>query len=160
MKKYLIIIILGLAVALVISIRRIRVLNNTPFTQEITIDISYDTTIIKTPIYISSKPIDTIYVPIGDTLRLRDTLYQILPRTQKYYAKDSLYRVWVSGYQPKLDSLYLFPKTTTSTITNTIRVNPSRWSIGLSVGYGLSLSTPIKFTPYIGASLNYSIIQF
>ena len=43
-------------------------------------------------------------------MRIGDT---VVYREQAYY-EDSLYRAWVSGYRPKLDSLMVFPKTAVS----------------------------------------------
>lgn len=111
-----------------------------------------DTIKIAKPTNIIVKVVDTILVPIFDTLRLMDTLYQILPRTQKYYAKDSVYQAWVSGYRPALDSINVFQKTVKETIT--IKVQPKKWGVGIIGGYGVGNG---GLSPYAGVGLYYRI---
>jgi hypothetical protein len=80
-----------------------------------------------------------------------------LPITQKTY-KDSTYTAWVSGYDPSLDSIQVYPKTEYKTITNTIKMQDTkRWGIGIQggVGYGKG-----GFTPYIGIGIQYNIIRW
>lgn len=99
--------------------------------------------------------IDTIRVvspPIVTTQKLRDTIYirdTILLREQAIY-KDSFFIAYVSGFQPRLDSITFFRPT--QTITRTIRKNP-RFHFGPSIGYGLNGA-------FIGVSLSYSLISF
>lgn len=94
----------------------------------------------------------------GDTTTLgADSVSVEIPITQKRY-EDSTYTAWVSGYNPTLDSIYVYPRHETVTITNTIRQKPRRWGIGVSAGYGYA---PGKgMTPYIGVGLSYSLISF
>ena len=99
--------------------------------------------------------IDTIRVvspPIVTTKKLRDTIYirdTILLREQAIF-KDSFFIAYVSGFQPRLDSITFFRPT--QTITRTIRKNP-RFHFGPSIGYGLNGA-------FIGVSLSYSLISF
>lgn len=99
-----------------------------------------------------------IFVPINDTVRVKDTLYLYLPRESKtYQTKD--YRAVVSGYKPSLDSLTLRIPTTTITKTLTTCVNPySRWGLSLSVG--ASLSADGKIRPALTAGLSYNLVRF
>lgn len=57
----------------------------------------------------------TVLVHATDTLWIHDTLYISLPMEQRTYA-DSTYTAWISGYHPKLDSILIYPQTTTITI--------------------------------------------
>ena len=100
-------VIIILIIAFNIALHRIRVLksNEGKVIRDTTIVIKLDTIKIIKPVYLSEKVIDTLFVPIKDTIRINDTLYQVMPKTQKYYAKDSLYMAWVSGYKPSLDSI-------------------------------------------------------
>lgn len=71
----------------------------------------------------------------GDTIYVGDT---VLPVEQKVYA-DSNYTAYVSGYRPRLDSVFVYP--TTTTITNDVyhtitKMNNRRWGLGLQAGYG------------------------
>ena len=167
MKQYkYYIIMLGVIIALIIAfnlaLHRIKVLkaNEGTTVRDTTIVVRYDTIKIVKPVYIKEKIIDTMLVAINDTIRLNDTTFIALPITQKEYKQDSLYRVLVSGYKPNLDYIEVYPKTITNTITNTIYKKPTKFGIGISAGYGVFIGTPVKFAPFVGISLNYSLIRF
>ena len=69
-----------------------------------------------------------------------DSIEVPVPIVQKRY-DDSLYTVWVSGFEPNLDSIDLRLPTVTETITKTI-VKPSpRLSIGVQTGAGVGIIT-------------------
>lgn len=111
--------------------------------------------IVKVDTLLISAPMAPLLVfRLTDTMRIGDT---VVYREQAYY-EDSLYRVWVSGYRPRLDSLQIFPKTVYQTVTNdiyhTITPKKKRWGIGLQVGYGY----PSGF--YVGAGVNYNLFQW
>ena len=97
-----------------------------------------------------SKPRDT-------TASGADSVSVELPITQKRY-EDSTYTAWVSGYKPRLDSIYVYPRHETITITNTMRQKPRRWGLGVSAGYGYA---PGKgMVPWVGVGVNYTLISF
>lgn len=81
----------------------------------------------------------------GDSAKIQ------IPISQKVY-EDTLYRAYVSGYEPKLDSITIKQRTTY--ITHTIRDKESRFRIGLQAGYGL---TPKGMMPYFGVGLSYRL---
>ena len=120
-----------------------------------------DTVTIECPVPILTTIIDTFLVAYPDIITIHDTTFVRLPKERKEYSgKD--YRAVVSGYQPSLDLIQVFPET--KTITQTISA-PSRkrshWSIALQAGYGLTLqNNRITPLPYIGAGLSYSIIEW
>jgi len=150
--------IIILIIAFNIALHRIRVLksNEGKVIRDTTIIIKLDTIKIIKPVYLSEKVVDTLFVPITDTLQINDTLFVALPKTQKYYAKDSLYMAWVSGYKPSLDSIKVFPKTIYSTITNTVYKKPARVTIGATIGYGAMYSNKqIHFGPAIVAGVSF-----
>ena len=94
-------------------------------------------TIVKVETLLISPPMAPLLVfRLTDTMRIGDT---VVYREQAYY-EDSLYRAWVSGYRPRLDSLMVFPKTVYRTVTNdiyhTITPKKKRWGLGLQAGYG------------------------
>ncbi len=95
------------------------------------------------------KVVDTVYYSIIDTIRLRDTLYYALPREIKQY-EDSLFFAQVSGIQPNLDIIEVYPKTKVVTIYT--EPPERRWSFGLQAGYGI---TPKGFQPYLGGGVTY-----
>jgi len=151
-------VIIILIIAFNIALHRIKVLksNEGKTIRDTTIVVKLDTVKIVKPIYISQKVIDTLLVPITDTLRQNDTLYVPIPKTQRYYSKDSLYRAWVSGYKPNLDSIQVFPKTIYSTIINTVYKKPSRIGIGVTAGYGAFYSNKqINFGPGVIVGLQF-----
>ena len=77
---------------------------------------------------------------------------------QKVY-RDSDYVAWVSGVMPSLDSLNIFRRTETVTITETItkREKASRWSVGLQGGYGYGIKSK-QFEPFVGVGVSYRIL--
>lgn len=81
----------------------------------------------------------------GDSAKIQ------IPISQKVY-EDTLYKAYVSGYEPKLDSITIKQRTTY--ITHTIRDKESRFGIGLQAGYGL---TPKGMMPYFGVGLSYRL---
>ena len=85
-----------------------------------------------------------------------------IPITQKVY-EDSLYRAYVSGYRPNLDSLIIFPRHDITTVKNGYTYPKSRqkrWGIGIHVGYGMTMSRTPQLTPYIGFGISYNLITF
>lgn len=81
-----------------------------------------------------------------------DSVKAQIPISQKVY-EDTLYRAYVSGYEPNLDSITIKQKTTY--ITHTIRDKESRFRIGLQAGYGL---TSKGMMPYVGVGLSYRLV--
>lgn len=78
-----------------------------------------------------------------------------IPITQREYEGED-YHAWVSGYDPKLDSIFVYSRLERVTI----RKPPDRakrWGIGVFAGYGY---TPAGFQPCAGVSINYNIWSF
>jgi hypothetical protein len=100
---------------------------------------------------IEKRVIDTILVAVKDTIILNDTTYIQLPREQKTYQGEN-YKVWVSGYRPKLDSLNIYEKTIIKEVTNTIE---KKWGLGVMGGYG---ATKEGLSPFIGVGIYYKIL--
>lgn len=121
-----------------------------------------DTVRLERPVYITQRVVDSIYVPVTDTLRLHDTTFMVLPRQQREY-RDTLYHAWVSGYDPVLDSIDIFRKEryVTVEVTKTVMPKPKKWHVGVSAGYGACLldETPV-LSPYLGIGITYSIFSF
>lgn len=105
-------------------------------------------------LFISPPMAPLLLIKLKDTIRIGDTVVQ---REQAYY-EDSLYRAWVSGYRPKLDSLQVFPRTVYRTVTNdiyhTVPSKKKRWGLGLQAGYGY----PSGF--YVGAGVSYNLFMW
>ena len=113
-------------------------------------------TVVKVDTLLISPPLAPLLVfRLTDTMRIGDT---VVYREQAYY-EDSLYRAWVSGYRPRLDSLQIFPRTVYRTVTNdiyhTIKVKDKRgWGLGLQVGYGYPGGL------YVGVGVSYNLFQW
>ena len=112
-------------------------------------------TVVKVDTLLISPPMAPLLIfRLTDTMRIGDT---VVHREQAYY-EDSLYRAWVSGYRPKLDSLMVFPKTVYQTVTNdiyhTIVLKKKRWGLGLQAGYGYPSGI------YAGVGISYNLFQW
>lgn len=93
--------------------------------------------------------------PLGLTDE-RDSMAVEIPITQKYYEGEE-YRAFVSGFQPSLDSIFVFPRSTL--IRETTYKPPNKWHIGITGGYGYGFKSR-QAEPYIGIGITYSIISF
>lgn len=120
-----------------------------------------DTVTVEYPVPILTTITDTLLVAYPDIVIIHDTTFVQLPKERKEYSgKD--YRAIVSGYQPSLDLIQVFPET--KVVTRTISV-PSRkrshFALSLQAGYGITIQdnriTPL---PYIGAGLSYSLVEW
>ena len=96
-------------------------------------------TVWKTDTFTYEKPVEKIkwkdklvYVPVTDSILIHhhDTTYVAL-QFEKVEYSDSTYRAIVSGYEPKLESISVFPKT--AYITNTI-VTRRHWGASVTAG--------------------------
>lgn len=128
-----------------------------PLPAEIRIETKVNT-VVKVETLLISPPVAPLLVfQLTDTMRIGDT---VVHREQAYY-EDSLYRAWVSGYRPKLDSLMIFPRTVYRTVTNdiyhTITPKKKRWGLGLQAGYGFY---PGQSGFYVGVGVNYNLWQW
>lgn len=97
---------------------------------------------------------DTIKIVMNDTIVRRDTIY--LEREQRVY-EDEEYKDFVSGFQPRLDSIYVYPKTIYETKVST-RKEWRRFTYGVQVGMGVVMpfnSSP-SFGGYVGIGIGYN----
>lgn len=111
-------------------------------------------TVVKTDTVLISAPIVAFFRITSDTIHIGDT---VVMREQAVY-EDSLYRAWVSGYRPRLDSIEVYPKTVYQTVTNdifhTIVPKKKRWGLGVQAGYGYPNGW------YIGGGVSYNLWQW
>lgn len=68
----------------------------------------------------------------------KDSIDVPIPIVQKRY-EDSLYTAWVSGFQPKLDSIRLYTPEIMTTVTKTIYEPTPLLTLGVQVGGGYGL---------------------
>lgn len=83
-----------------------------------------------------------------------DSAAVVIPITQKVYG-DSTYRAYVSGYRPRLDSIFVFPEREVVTISQ--KAKPKRWGIGIHAGYGVGKD---GLSPYLGIGVSYNLFGF
>ena len=88
-----------------------------------------------------------------------DSAYVVVPISQTVY-EDSTYTAYVSGYRATLDSLIFRMPREITTITNTHYQKPKRWSVGIQVGYGMTLKGTPQFSPYVGIGVSYNLFSF
>lgn len=121
-------------------------------------------TIVKTDTLRIAEPVPVYkYIKYNDTVtichELRDTVKELvfLPREYMVY-KDTSYRAVVSGVQPRLDSIEVYSKTITETITKTIQVpDKKRWGFGVNVSAGYDGK---KVRPFVGVGVQYNVIRW
>ena len=70
----------------------------------------------------------------------KDTVWAVVPRTQKRY-EDSTYMAWISGYEPRLDSIEVYQKTVVVTKSVEGRGKSKRFNVGLTGGFGYGVFT-------------------
>mgnify|MGYP005610802723 CR=1 FL=1 len=142
MKKYIpyiLVLVVGFVIGILCRPHRI----------ERVVDIQRDTTIIvdthiiEKPVLVEKRVTDTMYYAVHDTTRVKDTLYVALPREEKTYQGED-YLARISGFQPNLDYIETYPKTTTitETITQTV-TNRNALGLGLEANYINSPYIPI-----------------
>lgn len=98
------------------------------------------------PIFVKSE-IDTLYI--------NDTTFIELPKETKVY-RDSTYEAQISGFQPNLDYISVFPKTTYITTEKVSYIEKKRHfnhGIQLGIGFGLINRKP---DVYVGYGIQYS----
>ena len=132
-----------------------------PLSRDTVIVTHYDTIMREKPVYITKTVVDTMRVPVVDTLRISDTLWLALPREQRTYG-DTTYRAWVSGVEPSLDSIRIYERVRCVTVTERVPVEVSRrWSLGVHAGYGAALqSGGVTIAPYVGLGISYNLLSW
>lgn len=153
MRNFLIGLIVGAVLGLVLP-RIVR--RNAPTSAiktEVREIIVRDTIIAYKPLEIERRVTDTIKVVLRDSVCVRDTIY--LPRETKVY-EDSLYRAVVSGYEPRLESIAVYPRTHYVITSTTERVQ-NKVGVGFQIGLGAGTK---GFTPYVGIGVQYNIWNF
>lgn len=103
------------------------------------------------------KVVDSVLVPVTDTIRVTDTLYVILERQQVTW-EDSLARVYASGIDPHVDSVIHFTgKMVITREIPVIEVKKTRWGLGVQAGVGAGKD---GLTPYLGVGVSYNLLSW
>jgi hypothetical protein len=90
-----------------------------------------------------------------DTVRITDTVTVAVP-IYNYRFKDDLYDITAEGYDVKLNSVTVYPKTEYKYSTHTVEIR-RRWGLGVQAGYGFSKD---GLSPFIGIGVSYNILTW
>lgn len=116
-----------------------------------------DTIVANTPVFVERIKIDSVLVPVHDTLRLQDTLYVYLEREHIRW-DDDYCSVWASGIRPQIDSVAHYINERIIYRDRVVPVKtPSRWGLGIHAGMGASKD---GLTPYVGVGLSYNLLSW
>ena len=132
-----------------------------PIKEEVDTLLIFDTITLTKPICVEKIQLDSVYMPVTDTLWKHDTLYVYREREQIEW-QDSLCRVYASGINPQVDSVTHFVQETiiTREISVPVKVK-SRWGLGIQVGYGAGINgKQVYMTPYVGVGISYNILSW
>lgn len=144
MKKYIpYILIAVLLVSLIVSLTNRKEVIIEKTTSDTVTLAKFDTIYVQKPIFIKEV--------IVDTFLIKDSLNNdyIIPKTQRYY-KSNEYEAWVSGYRPNLDSLNIFRKTITNTVTRTIYTKTTDLYLNVGSDY-----IGKQFAPNVGLAVKF-----
>lgn len=123
-----IVVIVVLVTLLFSSKRQIKVVENR--VTDTILKIRVDTLTRYIPKYVTKKTTDTIYLQANEKNEVA------LEIEQKHYSENGVCDVWISGYNPQLDSIKTYPRVEYRTITNNITKEIYK--------------STIDFYPYIG----------
>lgn len=117
--------------------------------------IRYETRYL--PIAKPAKPSERDTLVVKDTTVIHDSVYVAIPITQKHYQKEQ-YEAWVSGFEPKLDSLRIYAP------TNVVKVPQvkNRWvetTVGLHGGVSYANGKPFSYIG-IGVQIGVPVQKF
>ena len=132
-----------------------------PIKEKVDTLLIFDTITLTKPVFVEKIQLDSVYMPVTDTLWKHDTLYVYLEREQIQW-QDSLCRVYASGINPQVDSVTHFVQETIidREISVPVKVK-SRWGLGIQVGYGAGVNgKQVYLTPYVGVGISYNILSW
>lgn len=113
---------------------------------------------IPVPVYVAdSSAIDSLLNECARLEKVGDSLRLVLLRVQRHYS-DSTFDAWVSGVDPRLDSIKTYQ--TNMVITKeipVIQIKKTRWGLGISAGCGVGKD---GLTPYVGVGISYNILSW
>ena len=159
-QKYMILgfgVAVAILVAFLVGQRCPRESQGEPVTIKVDTLVIRDTIVSYKPKLVTKRVVDSIPYPVGDTIRLRDTLWMFLEKEQVTW-EDSLARVYASGINPQVDSVIHF--TNDQIITKeipVIRVKKTRWGIGIQGGVAIGKD---GLSPYFGVGGSYNLLSW
>ena len=116
-----------------------------------------DTMMYYKPIYVDRVKLDSVLVPVLDTMMIHDTTYVYLER-EKVTWRDSLCEVYASGIMASVDSVRHFQEYKYITIETQVPLKvKSHWGLGVNAGYGVGKG---GLTPYVGVGISYNLLSW
>ena len=113
---------------------------------------------IPVPVYVAdSSAIDSLLNECARLERVGDSLQLVLLRVQRHYS-DSTFDAWVSGVDPRLDSIKTYQ--TNMVITKeipVIQVKKTRWGLGVQAGVTADKEGVL---PYVGVGVSWNILSW
>ena len=126
-------------------------------------EIKVDTLVIRDtimqykPIFVDKIKVDSVLIPVKDTIVIRDSVYIYMDR-EKITWRDSLCEVYVSGIMTSVDSVRHFQEYKYITIETQVPAYvKSHWGLGVNAGYGVGKG---GLTPYIGVGISYNLLSW
>ena len=126
-------------------------------------EIKVDTLIVRDtimqykPIFVDKIKVDSVLIPVKDTIVIRDSVYIYMDR-EKITWRDSLCEVYVSGIMPQVDSVRHFAEYKYISIETQVPVKvKSHWGLGVNAGYGVGKG---GLTPYVGVGISYNLLTW
>ena len=107
------------------------------------------------PVYVTQIRTDTVRLALVDTsntVLVKDSASVKIPITRKVYS-DSTYRAVVSGYEPNLDSLWVYNTFKEITIVRTVKTPPKRWGLGITAGPSVLINRHGQVDAGLGATI-------
>lgn len=104
------------------------------------------------PVSIREEIVDSILVVVRDTIRVKDTLYMDLPLEKRSYKRDDFYAE-VTGYDPRLTYIEVYPKTVY--INESVTMQPHRWQFSLDLGVDVGKDYNPYIAPNLGAEIGF-----
>lgn len=162
--KYLLSALIG-AMLMAIALLNIAYIRHKPEEQKVVRDtvIFHDTVRFDVPVPKKITVRDTVYIALdsSNTTKKNDSTYIALQNVTKVYS-DSSYTLQISGYQPALDWIEVYP--TRIVVTEKVFKDvykKTRWGIGIQAGYGASIyNSKVVLTPYVGVGISYNFIRW
>lgn len=128
-----------------------------PIKTEVDTLVIYDTLTSYEPVFIERQKLDSVLVPVLDTILIHDTTFVFLER-EKVTWRDSLCEVYASGIMTQVDSVKHFQEYKCITIETQVPVKiRSRWGLGIQAGMGAGKN---GLTPYLGLGISYNLLSW
>lgn len=145
MKKDIIIGVLLLVIGVVLGVCLCRQFYSPERVVEVQKDTTFliDTLVIEKPSETKRETIkESVLVEVRDTMWIHDTCYIALPLEKRTYRRDEFYAE-VTGYEPRLTYIEVYPKTVTISKTETVKEKKNYLAVGTELGWCVTPSIPI-----------------